>query len=127
MVSPNIFFLAVLTFNLSLLICFMHVDAVISSRLCPSQRKDVKPHYYQATKPELCDTIITKESSPISTLKLAHTENAPAKWDHLNIVQQRADTLESILELYAKLLEERLDELADIFQPFVRESCHPER
>jgi NIMA (never in mitosis gene a)-related kinase 1/4/5 len=96
----------------------MHADAVIPSRLCPSQRKDVKPHYYQATKPELCDTIITKESSPISTLKLVHTENTSAKWDHLNIVQQRADAFESILELYAKLLEERLDELADIFRPF---------
>jgi NIMA (never in mitosis gene a)-related kinase 1/4/5 len=96
----------------------MHADAVIPSWLCPSQRKDVKPHYYQATKPELCDTIITKESSPISTLKLAHIENAPAKWYHLNIVQQRADTLESLLKLYAKLLEERLDELADVFRPF---------
>jgi NIMA (never in mitosis gene a)-related kinase 1/4/5 len=46
---------------------------------------------------------------------LAHTENASAKWDHLNIVQQRADAFESILELYAKLLEERLNELADVF------------
>ncbi|KAL5648625.1 hypothetical protein ACJX0J_039434, partial [Zea mays] len=47
--------------------------ALIPSQLSPSQRKDVKPHYYQA------------ESSPISTLKLVHTENTPAEWDHLNI------------------------------------------
>lgn len=52
---------------------------------------------------------------PISTLKLAHTENAPAEWDYLNI---EADTLES-LELRAKLLEqERLDELTSALRPF---------
>jgi hypothetical protein len=46
-------FLPLLAFNLSLLICFMLADEVIPSRLCPSQRKDIKPHSYHATKLEL--------------------------------------------------------------------------
>jgi hypothetical protein len=76
------------------------VDAVIPSRLCPSQRKDVEPHYYQATKPELCDTIITKKSSPISTLKL---EKRLDEW--------RRGSMSS----------------PTFFDHLVRESCHPER
>ncbi|XP_044403162.1 serine/threonine-protein kinase Nek6 isoform X1 [Triticum aestivum] len=83
-------------------------------------RKDVKTESCQGVKQGMGDVdVVTEESSPVSTLKLGNAGSAPAEFDHLNIVQQRADALESLLEICAKLLEqERLDELAGILRPF---------
>lgn len=83
-------------------------------------RKGVKTESCQGVKQGMGDVdVVTEESSPVSTLKLGNAGSAPAEFDHLNIVQQRADALESLLEICAKLLEqERLDELAGVLRPF---------
>lgn len=83
-------------------------------------RKGVKTEPCQGVKQGMGDVdVVTEESSPVSTLKLGNAGSAPAEFDHLNIVQQRADALESLLEICAKLLEqERLDELAGVLRPF---------
>jgi len=82
--------------------------------------KGVKTQSCQGVKQGMGDAdVVTEESSPVSTLKLGNAGSAPAEFDHLNIVQQRADALESLLEICAKLLEqERLDELAGVLRPF---------
>uniref|UniRef100_A0A453NZG3 Protein kinase domain-containing protein n=1 Tax=Aegilops tauschii subsp. strangulata TaxID=200361 RepID=A0A453NZG3_AEGTS len=83
-------------------------------------RKGVETESCQGVKQGMGDVdVVTEESSPVSTLKLGNAGSAPAEFDHLNIVQQRADALESLLEICAKLLEqERLDELAGVLRPF---------
>ncbi|KAJ3679735.1 hypothetical protein LUZ60_017746 [Juncus effusus] len=48
-----------------------------------------------------------------------NSNNNSGEWDSLRLVQQRADALESLLEICAKLLEqEKLEELAGILKPF---------
>ncbi|KAL5986709.1 hypothetical protein ACLOJK_015042 [Asimina triloba] len=66
---------------------------------------------------------IVEDASSASTVTALHGDDAHAEWDNLSCLQQRADALESLLELCAHLLQqERLDELAGVLRPFGEEA-----